>query len=194
MLVVVDLAADVGPEFFGYVAECVQEDVGAPDGHSVAEGALVVGMVGVGDAGGDGVAHDFGIIELEFAAVGASDEDAADGILRAVPLGAGAELKIARVLMKERGEDGGGHQGADAGVGEGGGVAFAVAPKTLPVGRLTVGGLPHQGDYAKERDSDGIGHGFHGELEFGFCGEGAELIVFFDGRVVREDVEEAIVF
>ncbi len=47
MLVVVDLAADVWPEFFGYVAECVQEDVGAPDGHSVAEGALVVGMVGV---------------------------------------------------------------------------------------------------------------------------------------------------
>ena len=47
MSVVVDLAADVGPEFFGYVAECVQEDVGAPDGHGVAEGALVVGMVGV---------------------------------------------------------------------------------------------------------------------------------------------------
>src|SRR5882762_3580435 len=70
VLVVVDLAADVGPEFFGYVAECVQEDVGAPDGHSIAEGALVLGMVGVGDAGGDGVAYDFGIIELELAAIG----------------------------------------------------------------------------------------------------------------------------
>jgi len=43
-------------------------------------------------------------------------------------------------------------------------------------------------------NSDGVGHGFHGEFEFGFCGECAELIVFFDGRVVREDVEEAIVF
>src|SRR5258708_30270411 len=127
-------------------------------------------------------------MELELAAVGTSDEEAADGILRPVPGVAGAELEIPRVLMKERGEDGGCHQSADAAVGEGCGVAFAVAFETLAVGRLTVGGLPHQGNYAKERDSDGVGHGFHGELEFGSCGEGAELIVFFDGRVVREDV------
>jgi hypothetical protein len=43
----VDLAADVGPEFLGYVADRVQENVGAPDGHGVAEGALVFRMVGV---------------------------------------------------------------------------------------------------------------------------------------------------
>jgi len=40
--------------------------------------------------------------------------------------------------------------------------------------------LPAQGDSAKERNGDWIGHGFHGELEFGFCGKRAELILFFD--------------
>jgi len=38
---------------------------------------------------------------LSFAIVGAGDEDAADGILRAVPGAACAELEIAQVLMQE---------------------------------------------------------------------------------------------
>src|SRR5580693_8744937 len=106
MFVVVDLAADVGPEFLGYVTDCVEEDVGAPDAHGTAEGALVLRVVGVRDAGGDGVANDFGVIELSFPTVGASDEDAADGILRAVPGAARAELKIARILIEDRRENG----------------------------------------------------------------------------------------
>ena len=192
--VVVDFATEVGPEFFGQVADGVEKDVGAPDGHGVAEGALIFGMVGIGDTGGYGVADDFGVVELEFAAVGAGNEDATYGIFRAMPGGAGAELEVARVLMEERGEDGSGHEGADAGVGEGCGVAFAVTLETLAVGRLTVVGLAHQGDYAEERDGDGIGHGLCCELELGFGGELAEVVVLFDGGVVGEDVEEAIVF
>ena len=88
MSVVMNFAAEVGPEFFGEVADGVEKDVGAPDGHGVAEGTLVLRMVGVGDTGGDGVADDFGIVELEFAAVGAGNEDAAYGIFRAMPGGA----------------------------------------------------------------------------------------------------------
>jgi hypothetical protein len=35
---VVNFAAEVGPEFLGEVAECVEQNVGAPDGHGVAGG------------------------------------------------------------------------------------------------------------------------------------------------------------
>jgi len=35
---------------------------------------------------------------------------------------------------------------------------------------------------------------FTESLNLVFADEGAELIVFFDGRVVRENVKEAIVF
>jgi len=187
--VIVNFAADVGPEFFGQVADGVEEDVGAPDVHGVAEGALVVGVIGVGDAGGDGGAYDFGVIELEGATVGAGDEDAADGILHAVPLAAYAELEIAGVLMEESGEDGGGHHRANASVSKGGGVALAVTLEALAVGGLTVLGLAHQRDHTEERNRNRVGHGFVGELELGSCGERAELIVLFDGRVVGEDEE-----
>jgi len=189
-----NFAAEVGPEFLGEVAECVEEDVGAPDGHGVAKVALIGRMVGVGDAGGDGVADDFGVIELRFATVGASDEDTADGIFDAVPGAAGAELEVTRVLMKKGGEDGGGHEGADGGVGVSGGVALAVALEALAVGGIAVASLAHQSDCTEEGDGDGIGHGLHGELEFCFGRKSSEFVVTFDGGVVSEDVEEAIVF
>ena len=151
-------------------------------------------MVGVGDAGGDGVADDFGIVELRLACVGAGEEDAADGIFDTMPGAPSAELEVTGVLMEERGEDGGGHEGADGGIGVGGGVTLAVTLDTLAIGGITVAGLPHQGDSAQEGDGDGIGHGFYGELEFGFGGKRAEVVEAFDGGVVGEDIEEAIVF
>jgi len=59
---VANLGAGAAPEILGCVAEGVPENVGAPDVDCVAEGAMVIGEVGVGDAGGDGVADGIGSI------------------------------------------------------------------------------------------------------------------------------------
>ena len=188
-----ELAAEVGPEFFGDVAEHVEHDVGAPDVEGVAEGALALGMVGVGDAGGNGVADDFGIIELEGAVIGASDKDAGGGVQQATTDSALAELEIARVLVQDGGEDRGGHERADAGVGVESGEALVVTREALAVGGVAVASLAEHGDSADEGHGDGIGHGFGGELEFGGGGKRPELFLGFDRGVVGEHAEEAMV-
>jgi hypothetical protein len=102
VLVLVNLAANVGPEFLGHIAGGIQRGVRAPNADGIAQRALALGMVAIRDAGGDGVAHDLGVIELCCATIGARHEDAANGIRDAVPGGAGAELEITRDLMQER--------------------------------------------------------------------------------------------
>ena len=52
----VAFATKVGPEFLGYIAECIEKSVSAQNAKHIAEGALSFGTVGVGDARGDGVA------------------------------------------------------------------------------------------------------------------------------------------
>src|SRR5271167_735244 len=98
-------------------------------------------MVRVRNTGGDDVAHDLGIIEVKFATICASHEDAARGIHRAASGTARAQLEIARVLLQERREHGGRHQGADSGVGEERAIAPRVALETLPIRRITVPSL-----------------------------------------------------
>ena len=58
----------------------------------------------VRNAGHDGIAYDFGIIELKFATLGASDEDTAYGIHRAMPGVTSAKLEVARVLIEKHRE------------------------------------------------------------------------------------------
>src|SRR5579883_542219 len=186
-------AAEVGPEFLGHVADGVEHDVGAPDAKGVAEVALILRQVGVGEAGGDAVAEDFGIVELNGAAIAACDEDAAEGIDGAAPGAAGAELEVTRILFEYRGEDGSSHQGADAGVGIERGVALGVTGKLLTIRRIGIAGLAHEGECAEERDGDRVGHGLFGEPKFNFCGERLNFLVAFDAQVVGHDPEKAII-
>lgn len=150
-------------------------------------------MVGVGESGCNRVAHNFGGIELKIAIIGASDKDAAHGIHRAVPNAAAAELEIAGVLMQERREHRGGHQCADSRVGVERAIALCVSAEALPIRRIAVPCLAHQGDHSDERNGDGIGHRFRGEFELYLCVEGLELVPVFDGQVVRPTEKEAII-
>jgi len=87
MFLLVNLAADVGPEFLGPIAGGIQHGVRAPNADGIAQCTLALGMVGIRDAGGDGVAHNLGVIELCCATIGARHEDAASGIQDAAPSG-----------------------------------------------------------------------------------------------------------
>jgi len=138
-------------------------------------------MVGVGNSGCNSVARNFGGIELQIALIGASDKDAAHRIHRTVPNAAAAKLEIAGVLMQERREHRGRHQCADSRVGVERAIALRVSAEALPIRRIAVPCLARQGDHSDERNGDGIGHRFRGELELCLCGERLELVSVFDG-------------
>lgn len=193
MFVLMNLVANVGPEFLGHIAGGIQHCVRAPDADGIAQRALAFGMVGIRDAGGDGAAHDLGVIELRCATIGARHEDAANGIHDTAPGGAGAELEITRVLMQERWEHRSGHQRADSGVGVERAITLRVTLQSLSIGWIAVPGLSDQGDNSDKRNGNRIGHGFRGEQEFGLGGKRRELVLFFNKGVVCEDEEQAIV-
>ena len=77
-------------------------------------------------------------IELERAAIAASQQNTAHGINRAMPNAALAELVVARVLVKERRKYRGRHQRADTRVSIERAVAFRVTLQTLAIGRVAV--------------------------------------------------------
>ena len=127
-----NFAPNVGPEFLGDIAEGVQHDVSAPDTDRVGQCALVSWMVRVRNACRDGVAQNLGVIKLTLTRIGASDEDLAHSVHRAVPGTGFAKLEISWVLMQKRGEHGGCHERANFGVSVERAETPRIAPHTCP--------------------------------------------------------------
>ena len=104
-----NLAAKVGPEFLGQVANHIQQHGGAPDVDRVAQRALALWIIRVRNTRGDGTARNLGVIDLQRPTVCLRDEGAAHRIHRATPLAAFTQPEIAGVLMKNCGIDALGH-------------------------------------------------------------------------------------
>jgi hypothetical protein len=96
---------DVGPELLEGKDAGVDADVQAPLAERVAHGAFARRVVEVRDTGRHAGAEHFTGVEDLLAGVRTRDDDAADGVLRALDEAAMAERVVTRVLMGNSGHD-----------------------------------------------------------------------------------------
>ena len=150
-------------------------------------------MVEVGDATGGEGSEDEGIVWLRGAVITASEHGAGDSVGKALTGGAGAFVEVARVLVKERRQDGAAQHAAGDGIGIAGAVVFCVALHALAVIVEGVAGLLDAGGNSEGGESDGIEDRVKGEIEFL---PGVEWLGVPDVAVVEvgEDAEGALVF
>jgi len=100
-----ELAANVRPKFFDDASNSVPSHLRPPNTQGVDESAVVHRMVEIGDGCCNGAAADFGEIELSSSCVISSNQLPDYCIPKTMEKPSLAELKIARILVKERREN-----------------------------------------------------------------------------------------
>src|ERR1700694_480095 len=91
-------------------------------------------MVDIRDCSCHGIANGFGVVESVVSRIRPSDEEPVDPMVGAVNKAPLSQLVVARIFMKQAGEDSGRHVGADAVVRKGCTVTLSVgAPPLSPL-------------------------------------------------------------
>ena len=150
------LFGDVGGELEQLCANHAFESDDGGVGQGEADTALVRGVVSVGDAAGDEVAHDVGDIELPLAVVSVADEGSEGRVDDAGLDGSFAFAEVTGILMEDGWKHGVADYVSDDVIGVAGGNALEVPGRSVAVAGVVVGefAIPAAED---RRDADGVG-------------------------------------
>src|SRR5579859_1237342 len=129
-----DLATNIRPEFFHFIGNAIPHQQHAERPGVAPEGAIVRGMIDVGESCGGSVAGNFRIIEAQMSGIRARDEKSIDGVVGAVSERAFAHLVVARILVQYGGKYGGGHIRANSVVGKRSSISLSVGSPALAPG------------------------------------------------------------
>src|ERR1700677_1765024 len=140
-------------------------------------------VVDVRDSCRGEIAEDVGIVGLQMAVVALADDDACDGIEGARGNASRAFVEIARILMKDGGEDCAANEHAVEAVGVGGTETFCEALRTLAVAGEFILTLLESCDDCSACEGDWVERHSEGEPVFLAGGERDRILVVADVEV-----------
>src|ERR1700720_208098 len=155
--------------------------------------AIVVRIVGVGDAAGDDAAGKRGVGRLPASVIALEDHRHGDGVESPRTVAACSFIEVARILFQKRRQNCAADERAGDEVREPGGVALSVTLRALPVSAEGVLRLLDAGNRANQYERDGIGRGLPGQLEF-LPGPQRDGVGIVGDVEIREHAEHALLF
>jgi hypothetical protein len=139
ILLPVQLAANIRPEFLHYQSDRIPAHLRAPYAARIPQRSITARMIGIrGDGRGYRASCNFREIELGVPGVGARDHDAAHGISEATAKPALARLIKPRILLRERRQNRTGYEVLYGVIGKRCPVTLPVARGALPEPRFTI--------------------------------------------------------
>src|SRR4029077_1950895 len=155
--------------------------------------AIVLRIVGVGNAAGDEAGGKGGGGRLPASIVALEDHRHGDGVESPRAVAARSFIEVARILFQERRQNRAADERAGDEIREPGSVALSVTLRAMPVSAEGVLRLLDAGNRANQYERDGIGRALPGQLEF-LPGPQRDGVGIVSDVEIREHAEHALLF